>query len=65
MLAMRMDVNTAIDAAVRVPPKDHPQMENDSGRRAWKMGAAGWGMRKIPVACGDVGGLYGHYMFKK
>ena len=36
-----------------------------SGRRAWKMGAMWWGMRKAPVAWGEVGGLYGHYMFKK
>ncbi|KAL6717600.1 hypothetical protein ACLMJK_005515 [Lecanora helva] len=36
-----------------------------SGRRAWKMGAMWWGMRKCPVAWGEVGGLYGHYMFKK
>ncbi|EEH45618.2 uncharacterized protein PADG_01768 [Paracoccidioides brasiliensis Pb18] len=37
----------------------------DDGRRSWKMGARWWGMRKVPVAVGDVGGLYGHYMFKK
>lgn len=36
-----------------------------SGRRNWKMGAMWWGMRKVPVAWGEVGGLYGHYMFKK
>lgn len=36
-----------------------------SGRREWKMGAMWWGMRKVPVAWGEVGGLYGHYMFKK
>ena len=36
-----------------------------SGRRSWKMGAMWWGMRKVPVAWGEVGGLYGHYMFKK
>lgn len=35
------------------------------GRRRWKMGAIWWGMRKVPVAWGEVGGLYGHYMFKK
>ncbi|MCJ1255999.1 hypothetical protein MMC24_003818 [Lignoscripta atroalba] len=35
------------------------------GRRDWKMGAMWWGMRKVPVAYGEVGGLYGHYMFKK
>lgn len=34
------------------------------GKRAWKMGAMWWGMRKVPVAWGEVGGLYGHYMFK-
>ena len=36
-----------------------------TGRRSWKMGAMWWGMRKAPVAWGEVGGLYGHYMFKK
>lgn len=36
-----------------------------TGRRGWKMGAVWWGMRKVPVARGEVGGLYGHYMFKK
>lgn len=36
-----------------------------NGRRGWKMGAMWWGMRKMPVAWGEVGGLYGHYMFKK
>ncbi|KAI4238678.1 MAG: hypothetical protein LQ352_007849 [Teloschistes flavicans] len=38
---------------------------NQGGRRGWKMGAMWWGMRKCPVAWGEVGGLYGHYMFKK
>jgi hypothetical protein len=37
----------------------------DDGSRSWKMGARWWGMRKIPVTFGEVGGLYGHYMFKK
>lgn len=36
-----------------------------TGRRGWKMGAMWWGMRKVPVAWGEVGGVYGHYMFKK
>ena len=36
-----------------------------SGRRSWKMGAMWWGMTKCPVDWGEVGGLYGHYMFKK
>lgn len=43
-------------------PRDRPL---DDGSRPWKMGARWWGMRKIPVAVGDVGGIYGHYMFKK
>ena len=42
--------------------KQHPP---DDGLRWWKMGARWWGMRKIPVAVGEVGGIYGHYMFKK
>lgn len=32
-------------------------------RRGWKMGAESWGMRKIPVAHAEVGGMYGSYMF--
>ncbi|KAL8904637.1 MAG: hypothetical protein Q9207_003125 [Kuettlingeria erythrocarpa] len=43
----------------------HAAGGNVSGRRSWKMGAMWWGMRKCPVAWGEVGGLYGHYMFKK
>ncbi|KAI5296106.1 hypothetical protein KEM52_005637 [Ascosphaera acerosa] len=41
------------------------QWSVDDGWRWWKMGAKWWGMRKIPVAVEDVGGLYGHYMFKR
>ncbi|KAL9100347.1 MAG: hypothetical protein Q9163_004269 [Psora crenata] len=41
------------------------QSDGRGGRRPWKMGAMWWGMRKCPVAWGEVGGLYGHYMFKK
>ncbi|KAI0100686.1 hypothetical protein F4776DRAFT_516994 [Hypoxylon sp. NC0597] len=37
----------------------------DSGLRSWKMGASFWGMRKIPIACAEVGGMYGSYMFKR
>lgn len=36
----------------------------DDGSRSWKMGARWWGMRKLPVAVQEVGGMYGHYMFK-
>ncbi|KAI9842251.1 MAG: hypothetical protein M1838_003227 [Thelocarpon superellum] len=49
---------------VREPSSD-ASLPRDNSRRAWKMGAKGWGMRKIPVTSGEVGGLYGHYMFKK
>jgi hypothetical protein len=45
---------------VRLPMGDHI----DDGRRNWKMGARWWGMRKVPVAIQEVGGMYGHYMFK-
>jgi hypothetical protein len=45
---------------VRLPSGDHC----DDGRRNWKMGARWWGMRKVPVAVQEVGGMYGHYMFK-
>ncbi|TAQ84448.1 hypothetical protein B7494_g7227 [Chlorociboria aeruginascens] len=37
----------------------------DTGGRSWKWGANYWGMRKIPVARADVGGMYGLYMFKR
>lgn len=46
---------------VRLPTDDH----TDDGRRSWKMGARWWGMRKLPVAVQEVGGMYGHYMFKR
>ncbi|KAI9375324.1 hypothetical protein BJX61DRAFT_539984 [Aspergillus egyptiacus] len=46
-------------------PASMPNVPIDDGSRGWKMGARWWGMRKIPVAVGDVGGLYGHYMFKR
>ena len=39
--------------------------ERDNGKREWKWGANYWGMRKIPVARAEVGGMYGHYMFKR
>jgi hypothetical protein len=37
----------------------------DSGARDWKWGANYWGMRKVPVVRAEVGGMYGHYMFKR
>jgi len=39
--------------------------KKDDGLREWKWGATYWGMRKIPVARAEVGGMYGHYMFKR
>lgn len=39
--------------------------EKDDGGRDWKWGATYWGMRKCPVARAEVGGMYGHYMFKR
>ncbi|KAH8697585.1 leucine rich repeat domain protein [Talaromyces proteolyticus] len=52
---------------VREPVKTDQTLEAplDDGSRWWKMGARWWGMRKIPVTVGEVGGIYGHYMFKK
>lgn len=38
-------------------------MVRDDGRRGWKMGAESWGMRKVPVARAEVGGMYGSFMF--
>ncbi|GAB1203948.1 hypothetical protein APSETT445_002593 [Aspergillus pseudonomiae] len=46
-------------------PASMPLQVPDDGSRSWKMGARWWGARKIPVAVGEVGGIYGHYMFKK
>lgn len=40
------------------------EAEKDDGGRSWKWGARFWGMRKVPVARAEVGGMYGHYMFK-
>jgi hypothetical protein len=42
-----------------------PETQTDDGRRTWKMGATYWGMRKVPVARAEVGGMYGLYMFKR
>lgn len=53
---------------VREPVRPGPGVSPtsvDEGSRWWKMGSRWWGMRKVPVAVGEVGGLYGHYMFKK
>lgn len=50
---------------VRDPSTLPSSQPTDDGSRWWKMGARWWGMRKIPVAVGEVGGIYGHYMFKK
>jgi len=41
------------------------QAKADDGSRPWKMGAMYWGMRKVPVARAEVGGMYGLYMFKR
>lgn len=48
---------------VREPKQD--AQSGTRGRRSWKMGAIWWGSRKIPVSYAEVGGLYGHYMFKR
>jgi hypothetical protein len=47
---------------VRIKGSDEPA---DTGARGWKWGAQYWGMRKVPVAKADVGGMYGLYMFKR
>jgi len=44
---------------------DRMLKKRDDGAREWKWGATYWGMRKIPVARQEVGGMYGHYMFKR
>ena len=43
-------------------PEEGPR---DAGLRSWKLGASFWGMRKMPVANAEVGGMYGSYMFKR
>ncbi|KAM4059995.1 leucine Rich Repeat domain-containing protein [Hirsutella rhossiliensis] len=45
---------------VRKPGRDVP---TEHQRRWWKMGAESWGMRKVPVAAAEVGGMYGSFMF--
>jgi hypothetical protein len=45
--------------------KDGDEQLKDDGNRSWKWGACYWGMRKVPVARAEVGGMYGHYMFKR
>jgi len=35
----------------------------DDGWRPWKMGGYWWGARKIPMAVGEVSGIYGYYAF--
>ncbi|KAK1674343.1 leucine rich repeat domain-containing protein [Colletotrichum godetiae] len=42
--------------------QDH-RKDQDRGYRWWKIGADNWGMRKIPVARAEVGGMYGSFMF--
>ncbi|KAL3426678.1 leucine Rich Repeat domain-containing protein [Phlyctema vagabunda] len=44
---------------------DGSQQDSDDGARVWKLGATFWGMRKVPVAHAEVGGMYGLYMFKR
>ncbi|RAL68097.1 hypothetical protein DID88_008813 [Monilinia fructigena] len=41
------------------------ESKKDTGGRQWKWGANYWGMRKMPVVRAEVGGMYGHYMFKR
>ncbi|KAJ6439658.1 leucine Rich Repeat domain-containing protein [Purpureocillium lavendulum] len=43
--------------------KPAPGTVAENPRRKWKMGAESWGMRKIPVAVAEVGGMYGSFMF--
>ncbi|KAJ5288417.1 hypothetical protein N7508_011192, partial [Penicillium antarcticum] len=42
-----------------------PNHSVDDGSRPWKLGSRRWGMRKVPMSLGEVGGLYCHYMFKR
>jgi hypothetical protein len=49
---------------VKDTAKGGEQGASDDGGREWKWGATYWGMRKCPVARAEVGGMYGHYMFK-
>lgn len=50
---------------VRVAHDPAEDGARDSGIRSWKLGASFWGMRKVPVAVAEVGGMYGSYMFKR
>ncbi|KAI9865652.1 MAG: hypothetical protein M1813_002110 [Trichoglossum hirsutum] len=53
---------------IRQPATEKAQRVSSDEKQNWKMGALWWGLRKIPVARGEVGGLcglYAYYMFKK
>ncbi|KAI0518336.1 hypothetical protein F5B22DRAFT_635399 [Xylaria bambusicola] len=56
---------TATDFGSRAWLVRRPEGTRDLGYRDWKLGAAFWGMRKVPVAVATVGGMYGSYMFKR
>ncbi|KAI1363224.1 hypothetical protein F5Y08DRAFT_329511 [Xylaria arbuscula] len=56
---------TATDFGSRAWLVRRPEGTRDLGFRDWKLGAAFWGMRKVPVAVATVGGMYGSYMFKR
>ncbi|PHH86299.1 hypothetical protein CDD83_10440 [Cordyceps sp. RAO-2017] len=43
--------------------KPGPAVPAETQRRWWKMGVESWGMRKVPVAAAEVGGMYGSFMF--
>jgi len=49
---------------VRQPPAEVTTPVDD-GSRSWKVGSRWWGMRKIPIAEQEVGGMYGFFMFKR
>jgi hypothetical protein len=52
-------------AKTKSKPTMEPEVSSDDGGRTWKMGATYWGMRKVPIARAEVGGMYGLYMFKR
>jgi len=53
---------------VRDKDRDEKNLDGgrrDDGLRDWKGGSMSWGMRKVPIVRAQVGGMYGHYMFKR
>lgn len=58
-------VRASVPGGPQNQDQNQAQPPHDNGSRGWKMGAENWGMRKVPMARAEVGGMYGSYMFSK